>query len=135
MELCIIFKKLDSGCGGNENRFISLEQCERRCGEYKEVDVCRERQSAGSCDGSEVKYYYDVRDRNCKEFTYSGCDGNGNRFASKHECESVCISQTEPTNVEGRGKQIFFVLNVHLKKKIMLFRALTSSTTTRDGRL
>ena len=32
-----------------------------------------------------------TRDRTCKQFMYTGCDGNGNRFSSEQECATECI--------------------------------------------
>ena len=29
----------------------------------------------------------------CVEFTYGGCQGNGNRFDSKIDCEMTCMGQ------------------------------------------
>lgn len=38
-------------------------------------------------------YYYDSRTHACYAFNYSGCEGNGNRFASAEECEGTCVHQ------------------------------------------
>ena len=42
------------------------------------------------------KFYYDSDDKECLEFTFGGCEGNGNRFSSIKECELVCLSREEP---------------------------------------
>ena len=34
--------------------------------------------------------------KSCKEFTFGGCEGNGNRYTTQSECESVCLLQEEP---------------------------------------
>jgi papilin len=119
-----------SGCGGNGNRFTSLEQCERQCGEYRGVgkllgrgggtwynadliislpqDVCHQPLETGPCDQWQTRYHYDVHTRRCTPFTYGGCEGNGNRFASQHECESLCIVHEEPDKQDNKGKQPFW---------------------------
>nr|XP_029723407.1 papilin-like isoform X4 [Aedes albopictus] len=79
-----------SGEGGNGNRFDSQEQCERQCGEYRGVDVCQDAKDSGPCGETIPRYYYDTRTRACHPFNYSGCEGNGNRFATAQECESTC---------------------------------------------
>lgn len=101
-----------TGCGGNANRFISEEQCERQCGLYrgrgKELeqhnedwtnfcfeDVCSDPRDPGSCQEHLVKFYYDRGYGRCLEFAYTGCGGNGNRFSTVQECESVCVRQAE----------------------------------------
>ena len=33
---------------------------------------------------------YDVREGQCKEFVYSGCDGNYNRFETELSCQEAC---------------------------------------------
>lgn len=45
---------------------------------------------SGSCSGSEIRWFYDRRDGICKQFRYSGCGGNGNKFTSRQDCEFSC---------------------------------------------
>ncbi|XP_053682403.1 papilin [Sabethes cyaneus] len=82
-----------SGEGGNGNRFGSQEQCERQCGEYRGVDVCKEAKDAGPCDETLPKFYFDSLTGSCHSFNYSGCEGNGNRFATSEECETACVNK------------------------------------------
>ncbi|XP_058455705.1 papilin isoform X3 [Malaya genurostris] len=89
-----------SGEGGNGNRFSSQEQCERQCGEYRGVDVCSEAKDAGPCDQSEPKFFYDSLTKSCQPFNYSGCEGNGNRFATSEECEVTCIDKRGDNEVD-----------------------------------
>ncbi|KAK7075724.1 hypothetical protein SK128_022420, partial [Halocaridina rubra] len=79
------------GCGGNANRFQSVELCERQCGRYRAQDVCNMEKDPGPCEESFRKWYHDPYERRCKTFLYSGCEGNGNRFSSEQECETECI--------------------------------------------
>ncbi|KAA3669776.1 uncharacterized protein DEA37_0006207 [Paragonimus westermani] len=37
-----------------------------------------------------MRYAYDARSGQCVKFVYGGCQGNGNRFDSKEECEDQC---------------------------------------------
>ena len=84
------------GCEGNANRYESSEQCERQCGKFKNQDVCSMEKDIGPCMGRFNKYHYDNRNRECKQFTYGGCEGNGNRFSSVKECELICLTREEP---------------------------------------
>ena len=43
------------------------------------------------CNAYMPRYYYDYTSKQCKEFIYGGCGGNGNRFATKEECEKRCL--------------------------------------------
>ncbi|KAJ6638506.1 Papilin, partial [Pseudolycoriella hygida] len=92
-----------SGCGGNGNRFETEEQCQRQCGSYRGVDVCHERVDAGPCDQWQTRYFYNQRERRCEAFMYGGCEGNGNRFNSLSECQSICISHEEPANNDNKA--------------------------------
>ncbi|XP_042856111.1 papilin-like, partial [Penaeus japonicus] len=76
---------------GNANRFLSVELCERQCGQFRRQDVCNMQLSSGPCNESFRKWYHDPYERRCKPFVYSGCHGNGNRFSTQGECESVCV--------------------------------------------
>ena len=40
--------------------------------------------------------YFDKTAGKCKNFAFGGCEGNGNRFSSQEECESVCFLLEEP---------------------------------------
>ncbi|GLH10987.1 Papilin [Gryllus bimaculatus] len=83
------------GCGGNANRFESEEQCERQCGEFKGQDVCNIPYEVGPCESKYQKWHFDQESRRCQSFEYGGCYGNGNRFSSIEECESVCFRREE----------------------------------------
>ncbi|XP_054258197.1 papilin isoform X2 [Macrosteles quadrilineatus] len=83
------------GCQGNANRFGSIEQCERQCGEFLGQDVCNVPVDVGPCLQHLSKWYFDPATRSCQEFSYGGCDGSSNRFSSLPECESVCLHREE----------------------------------------
>lgn len=68
------------------------------------LDVCHERVDAGPCDQWQTRYYFNQDARRCEPFTYGGCQGNGNRFNSESECQSICITHEEPTNNQNKGK-------------------------------
>ncbi|XP_049534828.1 papilin isoform X3 [Anopheles darlingi] len=88
-QTCALFRY--SGSGGNTNRFASVEECDRVCGLYRGVDVCKDGKDAGPCGDSIPRFYYDSRTHACYAFNYSGCEGNGNRFANAEECEGTCV--------------------------------------------
>ncbi|XP_062395792.1 collagen alpha-6(VI) chain-like [Sardina pilchardus] len=91
------------GCDGNSNRFNTESECFDTCSEYnvdvhqqKEdstvvQDVCNLRQDEGSCRQYILKWYYDTVQNECLQFWYGGCDGNGNRFEIKTDCEARCV--------------------------------------------
>lgn len=44
----------------------------------------------GGCSESLVRWFYDRSDGVCKQFQYSGCQGNGNQFRTEAECVYSC---------------------------------------------
>ncbi|XP_019769290.2 papilin isoform X1 [Dendroctonus ponderosae] len=88
-----------TGCGGNENRFYSEEDCLRRCGPYNGQDTCNMESDPGPCKQAQTKYTFDRTTGSCRQFVYGGCEGNGNRFNSVEECERHCGRREEPKAV------------------------------------
>ncbi|XP_033734943.1 WAG22 antigen-like [Pecten maximus] len=74
---------LFGGCGGNDNRFQSKEDCERRCS-------CHMPPGPGPCRASMERWYYNEKKGCCERFTFGGCKPNGNNFESKRACEKTC---------------------------------------------
>lgn len=91
------------GCEGNANRYESEEQCLRQCGAFKNKDVCSMEKDYGPCVGRFRKWYYSAPLKQCEEFTFGGCDGNGNRFSSQDECQQICLVREEPEISSGQS--------------------------------
>ncbi|XP_064601285.1 BPTI/Kunitz domain-containing protein-like [Liolophura sinensis] len=81
------------GCEGNANNFSSLESCENACGKPG-VSYCSLPPVVGRCRAAFHRFYYDSNAGACKEFTYGGCEGNGNNFVSPAQCEQFCRPKT-----------------------------------------
>lgn len=79
---CVEF--IYGGCKGNGNRFETQEECEEAC----EGDVCSLPLDVGPCEA--LVPVWGFEDGECVQWTYGGCEGNGNRFASEKECEAAC---------------------------------------------
>lgn len=39
------------------------------------------------------RYFYNTTSDQCEEFTYGGCDGNGNNFETIEHCQGNCSSE------------------------------------------
>lgn len=103
-----------SGCDGNDNNFESLLECENSCKQGEVVvvqkpmtkddinDVCVLPFEVGPCRGTLPRYHFDASTQTCKEFLYGGCQGNGNNFDSKLQCETMCkkVLTTQVSNEE-----------------------------------
>ena len=80
------------GCLGNGNRFDTKVQCQETClrSTIEELDVCSQPYEPGPCRGTYIRYFYDQTVGECREFNYTGCKGNKNRFSSLEACENSC---------------------------------------------
>lgn len=103
-----------SGCMGNNNRFMSKEECEGSCthrAKEKLTDtVCKMYVDVGNCkdtvNATLARWGYDERMRRCVPFYFTGCEGNQNNFISRADCEKVCPT-TFPAIVSlPRGAEI-----------------------------
>ena len=83
------------GCGGNDNRFMSLDDCIGSC-------ACQVSPDAGPCKAIKERWYYNPSRGCCEKFWYGGCQGNGNNFKSYEECNKVC-SGSFTINLEPKG--------------------------------
>ncbi|KAK0411621.1 hypothetical protein QR680_005752 [Steinernema hermaphroditum] len=90
-----------SGCGGNGNRFLTLQQCEELCTVYSHVlgpetdcflplSVGQGRDDNACLVEAGFRFYYNKEYGRCARFWYFGCGGNGNRFFSHSTCEHTC---------------------------------------------
>ncbi|XP_037577290.1 boophilin-H2 isoform X3 [Dermacentor silvarum] len=103
------------GCGGNENKYETKEQCEENCLAEKPIlrpyphveplvgmtedfasasvaSVCHKPPHTGPCKASMPRFYYDANTKSCRPFVYGGCQSNGNNFESHRDCMFFCAS-------------------------------------------
>ncbi|NXV60304.1 TFPI1 inhibitor, partial [Molothrus ater] len=99
---CEVFEY--GGCHGNENNFLTLEECQEKCvpkGQYPfshpptkpsfvAPDFCFHAQEPGVCRGYFTRYFYNKETKLCEAFKYGGCLGNQNNFRSLEECQNTC---------------------------------------------
>uniref|UniRef100_A0A0X3P7B9 BPTI/Kunitz inhibitor domain-containing protein n=2 Tax=Schistocephalus solidus TaxID=70667 RepID=A0A0X3P7B9_SCHSO len=93
------------GCQGNGNNFETKEECEKKCvakaSTTEETDVCKLPQYVGPCRARIQRFAYDANLKACVPFTYGGCQGNGNNFETKEQCEAKCMGSLP--YVQGKG--------------------------------
>ena len=65
---------------------LSLTQCKDDC---IKNDRCNLEPDGGPCYASITRYYYDKEAKQCKPFTYGGCDGVV-PFDTLEECKKGC---------------------------------------------
>ncbi|NXY52913.1 TFPI1 inhibitor, partial [Callaeas wilsoni] len=130
---CEVFEY--GGCHGNENNFLTLEECQKKCvvtGQYPfsylptnssfaSPDFCFHAQDPGICRGYFTRYFYNKETKLCEAFKYGGCLGNQNNFWSLEECQTTC---------QDNCKLLFLSLLVlFLYKKTVCFEVLQCCLT------
>ncbi|KAI6218981.1 hypothetical protein M3Y99_01681300 [Aphelenchoides fujianensis] len=58
--------------------------------EEEETHRCFEPLAVGNCSHRLPAYFYNVENRRCEPFAFSGCKGNGNRWLTLSQCENTC---------------------------------------------
>jgi hypothetical protein len=48
---------------------------------------------AGPCKGAFNRYYYDQVTKQCKLFSWGGCEPNANNFLTLEACQNACPTQ------------------------------------------
>uniref|UniRef100_A0A158PC57 Kunitz/Bovine pancreatic trypsin inhibitor domain protein n=1 Tax=Angiostrongylus cantonensis TaxID=6313 RepID=A0A158PC57_ANGCA len=103
-----------SGCGGNENRFLTLSQCENLCEPFmhmteSEMDCHMPLENGiGSSDSNCLpdagfRFYFSRSQGKCLRFWYQGCGGNANNFYSYEVCQRTCEIQMQRVDRKPRA--------------------------------
>jgi hypothetical protein len=58
------------------------------------ISACAPSPDPGECFGHVDMWYYDNKKNECREFEYSGCKGNDNKFLQKEQCVQTCVDRT-----------------------------------------
>lgn len=96
------------GCGGNGNRYSSVEECEEHCAnsasdheqpheqqqqqgqEEESEEVCLLPKDIGPCRSAKMRFFFNAAVGACQVFLYGGCAGNANNFETVAECVRRC---------------------------------------------
>ena len=57
---------------------------------FTSVAICGLPAETGMCGENIRKWHYETESGLCKEFLYSGCEGNYNNFDTREDCEGRC---------------------------------------------
>ncbi|XP_013173744.1 PREDICTED: BPTI/Kunitz domain-containing protein-like [Papilio xuthus] len=61
--------------------------------------ICYLKPDSGPCRADIAMYYFSPETNDCPRFSWGGCQGNGNRFDTKQDCLSTCLSQPDRQNI------------------------------------
>ena len=67
------------------------------------TDTCSQKRDAGICPGNVPRFYFDKKIGRCQLFTYGGCGGNTNNFASLDDCAANCGGPSKQAGVGFGG--------------------------------
>lgn len=86
----------------NESAVQQIQQEARLLVQTTEVPelLCKLPKAIGDCLNSTERYFYDLNSEKCLIFSYSGCNGNQNNFASLEECTNRCSNKSINTNLK-----------------------------------
>uniref|UniRef100_A0A8C2TPV0 Tissue factor pathway inhibitor n=1 Tax=Coturnix japonica TaxID=93934 RepID=A0A8C2TPV0_COTJA len=52
---------------------------------------CALKADEGPCKAIHMRFYFNIRSRECEIFEYGGCQGNANNFLTLEECQNKCV--------------------------------------------
>lgn len=127
---------LYTGCDGNENNFETREDCESLCDGA--VSTCDLAPLYGRCSENITKWHFDAYAQECREFEYSGCEGNKNNFDDKRSCQNACMhdgvtsepQRPEPTVASRFVIRFCFLDSVHSREITRKIFRIPSRPTT-----
>ncbi|CAI5762116.1 tissue factor pathway inhibitor [Podarcis lilfordi] len=106
---CEIFNY--GGCEGNENNFLTLEECQLKCvvpdvpekkkrskSQRGKPPYCLLENDPGICRGLITRYFFNKESMKCEKFQYGGCLGNQNNFHTLKECQDTCEDNLHSAN-------------------------------------
>jgi len=69
---------------------VALVSITEVAGKPKSIEVCSLSPEVGLCRAAIPRFYFNPLTRQCEQFTYGGCGGNDNRFATVDDCIQIC---------------------------------------------
>ena len=68
----------------------------------------------GNCSQKVMKWFYDVNTKYCRQFEFTGCNGNENRFETRQQCIEICESH------KRRGMSLKEFVMIHFERILII---------------
>lgn len=75
---------------GDDNDYSGRGSSANDVSQMKPGERCMLPVRKGACRALIPRFSYDPTTKDCREFKFGGCDGNGNNFSSHKQCMQVC---------------------------------------------
>ncbi|KAI8121801.1 Tissue factor pathway inhibitor [Lucilia cuprina] len=82
--------------------------------------------TSSECSGSFKAWSYIAKTNSCKEFTYTGCLGNDNRYTSEQECKGMCVVSPNTEDDEEHEGIMFYIFAFLLRIKTVKIATTTA---------
>ena len=79
------------------------------------IDLCELPMAQGNCSQNILKWFYDHKTKYCREFVFTGCNGNENRFETRPQCTDLCEVPKRRGN-SNNFKLFYDFPNYHMQK-------------------
>jgi len=70
------------------NQAEQIKDLEKQIAEA--TQTCRLPLATGKCFSSIQRWHFDSEQGSCRQFSYTGCDGNSNNFHTLNDCQTAC---------------------------------------------
>lgn len=71
--------------------------------EFSRLSICNQPADGGPCQDSLPRWHYAADQGTCREFVYTGCGGNRNRFKGFEVCMGFCDAARKEFLKESAG--------------------------------
>jgi hypothetical protein len=103
-----------SGCGGNENNFLFLVNCNKACVKkdvkpkptpkpamkWNDKRRCQGPQVSGPCKAAVRRYHYNAATNKCTAFTWGGCKATPNTWVYLKNCQKICVANKPSSQIK-----------------------------------
>jgi len=80
------------------NQAEQIKDLEKQIAEA--TQTCQMPLAKGECFASIQRWHFDSKEGSCKQFSYTGCDGNANNFHTLNDCQKACETSSSDSDTQ-----------------------------------